>query len=419
MDNDLLYKIKEVFFRDQSVQKAIDILSEHIGGIDFDDEDEVNVLCDLIRSALNNNDKNEDGVEFVKFLVDSGFDINFKFPKKDCLILKLARDTALSPSVFRKLADLGADVYAETTVGSNVLTLSAMRTFNGWSGVDREISERLPVYIAENFDLNRLDHPDEYGITPLMYAVIKNKVKLAETLLRKGSDANATGGQPAVGYSYRMKMYGVSPFALACRDGNLELAKLLLDAGADDTACDEDGTPALFSLVYMPFEYRNYVVPRQIEISARKGEIAKLLKNPDFADSQGNTLLMKSLCRYDYTGDKQTSPYNNEPVMNVLLERGANVNAANYCGERPLHFASEFFDKMIKPLLDAGANIDARDNKGNTALITACRTGNEKAARLLLRKGADFNIKNADGKSAMDIAAEKGLTDALELMMQS
>ncbi|MCI9031638.1 MAG: hypothetical protein HFK09_03830 [Clostridia bacterium] len=416
MDRDLTYRIKEVFFREESIEKAIDAFSQNLDKVDFDDEDDVQEINELIRTALTYNEKNGDGVKFVEFLVSKGFDLNFKFSKKECLILKLA-ETAVSPSVFQKLIDMGADVYSETTVGGNVLTRSSKQVFNGWVKADSEKSERLPLYIAEHFDLAQLDHSDEYGITPLMYAVMKNKRNLVETLIRRGSDVNATGGQPASGYSYWMKTYGVSPLAIACREGNLDMAKLLLDAGAEDTLCDAEGTPTLFSLLYSSFDFKKYGVPYQIEIGKRKGEIVKLLKNPDFADSHGNTLLMKSMWSYGYTIDKQISPFNNEGIMSALMECGVNVNAVNNDGKRPIHYAAEYWDRMIKDLLAAGAEIDARDNQGNTALIIVCKNRNEKAARLLVRKGADFTLKNAEGKSAADIAAEKGMTDVLELMM--
>lgn len=416
MDRDLLYRVKEVFFREQPIQDAIDILNENIDKIDFDDEDDVKEINELVRSSLTFNEKNDDGIELVKFLISKGYDINFKFSKKECLILNLAEST-IRPALFQQLIDLGADVYSETTIGGNVLTRSAEKVVDTWGMRDKDINERLPIYIAENFDLSQLDHPSETGITPLMYAIMKNKMNLAKKLISLGSDVNMTGGQAQGGYSYWMNIYGVSPLAIACREGNLEAAKLLIEAGADDTLCDADGTPTMFALLYNTFRYNEMVVPMQIEIGKRKGEIVKLLKDPNFADSQGNTLLMKSMWRYGYSKDKQISPFNNEEIMRALLERGVNVNVSNNLGKTALHYSAEYFDCMVKELIVAGADINAKDNQGNTALIITCKNRSEKIAKLLLRKGADFNIKNADGKSAMDIAVENGLTDVLELMI--
>lgn len=402
-------------------QEACKLVEDNLKSIDFDDDDDVQRLLEILERALlyegnDGTDQSEEGVRFLEFLISKGLDVNFKLGKNECLILALA-ERAIKPETFRKVVDLGADVYSETTFGSNVLTRSAKTEFKSWFKTDVEISERLPLYLVEHFDLSRLDHPDEYGITPLMYAVMKNKPNLADALLKHGSDVNATGGQFAGGCSYWMKMYGVSPLALAFREGNVEMAKKLLDAGADETICDAEGTPALFSLVYHSFDYRDKSVPQTIEIDNRKSQIAALLKNLDFTDSDGNTLLMKAMTMYDYSRDKRTSPFDNKALMSMLIQRGVNVNAANNQGKRALHFAAEYWGDIIKELLSAGADIDAQDNDGNTALIIECKKGSEKEARLLIRKGADINIKNKEGKSAADIAAEKGLADVLELMM--
>ncbi len=390
-------------------QDAYKLIEEHGTEIDFDDDDDMEGLIELIEMALTYKaedriSKAEEGVKFLGFLMSKGFDINFKLERRECLILALA-EGEIKPEIFQKVVDLGADVYSETTSGSNVLTRSA------------GINERLPLYLVENFDLSRLDHPDGYGITPLMYAVMEDKPNLVDALLKHGSDVNATGGQFTGGCSYWMKMYGVSPLALALRDVNVEIVKKLLDAGADETICDAEGTPALFSLIYQSFDYSDATVEQRKEIDDRKAQIVALLKNLDFADSDGNTLLMKSMVFYDYSRDKKTSPFNNKALMSMLIERGVNVNAVNNEGKRALHFAAESWSNIIKELLSAGADINAQDNEGNTALIIECMHNSEKEARLLIRKGADINIKNKEGKSAVDIAVENGLTDVLELMM--
>lgn len=418
-DYTVVNKVKTCLFNDEKIEKTIGILEENLHSIDFDDEDDMRNLTELIRSSLNfNGDKSLDGIKLVEFLVSKGYDLNFKFAKKSCLILELLDYGVLRINTFQKLIDMGADPYSEKSGGSNILTVSAAKTFDRFYKQANEECEKLSIYIAENFDLSRLDHPNEYGITPLMYAIMKNKPNLVDALLKLGCDVNGAGGQPVNGYYYWMNLDGLAPIALTFREGNVAMAKKLLDAGADETICDSQGTPALFALVFAPSNRRDYNVPQQRDLSNRKGEIVKMLKQPDFADSNGETLLMKALTRYDYTNDKKISPFDNEGVMAALLERGVNVNAANNKGMRPLHYAAQYWSGIVKELLAAGAEIDAQDNEGNTALIYACDSGNEKLARLLVRKGADFNIKNNDGKSAVDIAVEKGLSDVLEQIMQ-
>ena len=302
---------------------------------------------------------------------------------------------------------MGADVYSENNYGNNVLSLACSR--------ENKDAEPLAIYIAEHYDISKFDHPDEYGLTPLMYAVLRGRARVAEALIKNGANVNVTGGQ---GSRYWMKTYGVSPFAIACRMGDVETAKLLLEAGADETCCDAEGVPASFCLAFTPreYEFNRLSYPSQDKVYARKAEIVSLLKNIEKTDSKGNTLLLKLLEKYDYSEDRKVSPRRHHVVISALIARGANVNAANNKGKRPIHYAAEYFD-CYKELLEAGADINAQDNDGNTALIIECLQGGEKDARMLIRKGADFKLKNNDGKSAADIASEIGLLAVLELMI--
>jgi uncharacterized protein len=62
--------------------------------------------------------------------------------------------------------------------------------------------------------------------------------------------------------------------------------------------------------------------------------------------------------------------------------------------------------QRIEMLLDKGANVNARDQYGSTALIGAVYWGDPKTVGLLLRKGADLNAKVPDGRTAlMEVAA--------------
>ena len=47
-----------------------------------------------------------------------------------------------------------------------------------------------------------------------------------------------------------------------------------------------------------------------------------------------------------------------------------------------------------------------KDQDGNTALMKASKNGRIQVVELLLRKGAQINFKNKDGKSALDLATE-------------
>jgi len=78
-------------------------------------------------------------------------------------------------------------------------------------------------------------------------------------------------------------------------------------------------------------------------------------------------------------------------VVRLLLGAGANVDAKNNWNETALIYASRNdFSEAARLLLEAGANIDAKDYNGWTALIWASRYGHVEVVRLLKKYGAKY-----------------------------
>ena len=377
--------------------------------IDLNDDDDVEALIDLAIRSMRMGEK--PNADFVEYLISKGFDINAKVVGKNCLLLQSV-DNWIDASVIQKLVELGANVYAESGDGDNALLLSAKKDYSA-----KEEDERgtLPIYLVENFDLAQLDKTDKFGITPLMYAAMKNHIKLAQTLINHGSDVNAAGTPPIGKNSYWLNMDGVTPLALACRCGNVEIAKMLLEAGADEELRDSKGNPPIFSLLRYPFNFfqnSRYNDP----IFNRKCEILSLLKKTELTDAQGYTVLMRSFCDSSDFFDKARA-YDNLPITLALIERDVNIEATGNDGKQPLHLAVTALGNVEKKLVKAGAELNNQDREGNTPLLIACRHGNEKVVCYLIKSGADISLKNNKGETAMDIAAERGFSDAIELMM--
>jgi len=378
--------------------------------IDLDDDDDLEALADLAMRSMRIGDK--PNTDFVKYLVSKGFDINTRLTGKDCLLLR-GVENWLSPELIQQLVDLGADIYSETADGDNALLLAAKKQY---TAREEEKKGALALYLVEHFDLSRLDRTDRFGITPLMYAVMENHVRLVRALIDHGCDVNAAGTQPVGGNSYWLKMDGVTPLALACRSGGVEIAKMLLEAGAEENVRDARGDAPIFSLLRYPFRF--FQCSRFNDpIFARKCEILSMLKQLELTDAQGYTVLMRSLCDSPDFFDK-ASAYDNLPITLALLERGADIEATGNDGKRPLHLAVLGIGDVEKKLVKAGAGLNVQDNEGNTPLLIACKRGGEKKVRYLLKAGADCTIRNSKGESAMDIAVEKGYTDAVERMME-
>lgn len=108
---------------------------------------------------------------------------------------------------------------------------------------------------------------------------------------------------------------------------------------------------------------------------------------------------------------KQAIEYQDEESVDLLLKNRANVNIkVNYYGSTLLHIAAYGGDiKIIELLIKAKININARERKfGNTALITAFISNNScEVIEFLLKHGADPNIKDIDGNTALIIAIKQ------------
>ena len=68
---------------------------------------------------------------------------------------------------------------------------------------------------------------------------------------------------------------------------------------------------------------------------------------------------------------------------------------------------------IVSYLLDAGAHIDDRDNRGRTALMIAAEGGHADIAGLLLARGADPSLKDKAGKRAADLTVLSSLRERL------
>jgi ankyrin repeat protein len=68
-------------------------------------------------------------------------------------------------------------------------------------------------------------------------------------------------------------------------------------------------------------------------------------------------------------------------------------------------------------LVERGADVNAKDTKGVTALMYACSHGMTEVAKLLVERGADINAKNTESNTALTLACEIGLLEVVKLLL--
>jgi len=195
------------------------------------------------------------------------------------------------------------------------------------------------------------------------------------TLLQFVSVSGVLGSVPGAYAS------AAADFQTAIIRDNFVTMRKLLQQGMDPNTVDERGRPAL-------------VKAMQLE-SLRVAQ--ELLKAPgvriDDASPAGETALMHACIK------------GHVDVVKQLLAMGARVNQP---GWTPLHYAAsadtEHSIAIAQLLLEQHAYIDAESPNKSTPLMLAAQYGSEGMVKLLLNAGADVQLRNQLGLSAVDFA---------------
>lgn len=115
-------------------------------------------------------------------------------------------------------------------------------------------------------------------------------------------------------------------------------------------------------------------------------------------DREGKTAMFSA-------GEYRSGDQNGARVecVRLLAEAGANVNARDNDGNTPLH--ETFLPDVAEELLKLGANVNARNNDGESPIFT---TVDSDAIPLFIKHGADLSIRNAKGETVVEAAQSKG-----------
>lgn len=108
--------------------------------------------------------------------------------------------------------------------------------------------------------------------------------------------------------------------------------------------------------------------------------------------------------------------YGHMELLDVLLNRGANIETLSCSGETPLIYAAQNgHTGIVRTLLKKGANIEAV--KTETALMVAARNGHNVIVGLLLKRGAKIEAEDSIGETALFKAVTNGHPKTVDMLL--
>lgn len=314
--------------------------------------------------------------EIVKLLVEYGADLEVRDASGRTPLLwagemadrTYARDKARYPLI-RPLVEAGADV--------NVVARPEAAPQNGW-------------------------YPEHLSDTPLIQAARRGGVEAARLLLAAGAeiDARNDAGRTALIEAVRARHYLV--------------AELLLDHGADASFRDGAGKTAL--------DYDGYDSPIYARLGgraigagifalAKRGDATALATALRETDVDPNTVDTFGQTPLTYAAGHNPDP----TVVEVLVQRGANVNHPDIYGWTPLMHAVRDNPEpgVAARLLELGARTDLQNDSHQSALRIAGEAGRLGMMRVLLAHGASVREPYL-----LSETARYGPAGALELLLE-
>jgi len=277
---------------------------------------------------------------------------------------------------------------------------------DGAAGEGTEVSRLIVAVKTGNRDAVRallkqsvdVNASDVDGTTALHWAVRADDLEATRLLLRAGAHADAAN------------RYGITPLSLAALNGNAAVMDVLITAGANPAASVSNGqTMLMIAARNGRPEALDVLFARSVDVNAHEevlGETALIwAASEDHADAI--TLLAKHGADVNARSNVLTFPLakygDGKSARFTVLPRG---------GWTPLMYAArQGASTAVRALAETGANLNLVDPDGSTALVLAIINAHYDLAATLLDKGADPNIGDTSGMSALYAAVDMNTLD--------
>lgn len=297
----------------------------------------------------------------------------------------------------------------------------------------------VQALVAGGADVNAFD---ETGMTPLMIAASEGRTAIAKRLVEAGADVTLAGGDGTTALmraasANRVEIIrlltargadvnarnngGMTALMVAAFGGYADATKLLLAGKADPNAKDNQGRTAMMAGATSGDAA---TVDALLAAGADPQVVDAGHGSPmTYAAAEGHAAVMEALAQHGLkpnAGDFALAAAGcHVDAVRVALGAGVNVNGAEGEVVPLLSAAGNGCLDVAQLLIERGANVNAKDHDGWTPLIKAAQAGRADIVRLLMEHGADMSVADDTGRTAWMFAAMGGHTDIAEIFKRA
>lgn len=254
-------------------------------------------------------------------------------------------------------------------------------------------------------------------VNPFIQAVIGGDYIQAEILLQNGANIELGAWQ----------MQSVTPLHIAAMAGDYKMVRLLAEHGAPIEGCHYWGITPLSSAADLGEDYSK-------NVSRTTHSVEEYAKIVEFLIEKGANV--NNIEKYEHTPLHHAVEGGCEKIVRILLKYGAKIDALNYWCTTPLSSAADLgknylkdvsrtthsteeYAKIVELLIEKGADVNNIEKYGDTPLHHAVESGCEKIVRILLKHGAKIDAVNCARETPHDVAKKLGKTEIQKILEEA